>query len=324
MSETTPLLRTDSPFKINLPNTSYHWLTFESLQRRSDQQFLLVAISSLCVFLILAVGFYGVALGWGVVDSIYFAVVTLTTVGYGDLTPMTHLQKLFTCAFAFLAVGLIAYSFGFLLSYVMDKEEARFDWMMEEEGSEPKSSSFLCSLCLLAAVLLVGAALFAYLEHKSFTNALYWSCITVTTIGYGDTTPKTQAGKAFAIPYILLGTFAAGNSLRHIVEWPLQLRRRKNILLVERQFGDHLETEELQALVALAKELGMKADCYVTRAQFTLTMLVQLGKVTPAELKECYEQFDTLDKTHDGRLGSDNVLHTIARANSVLALRKTM
>ncbi len=34
--------------------------------------------------------------GWSVVDALYFCVITLATIGYGDLTPTTPGAKLFT------------------------------------------------------------------------------------------------------------------------------------------------------------------------------------------------------------------------------------
>lgn len=44
--------------------------------------------------------------GWSYLDAIYFSVMTLATVGYGDLAPHTALGKLFTIFFALVGIGL--------------------------------------------------------------------------------------------------------------------------------------------------------------------------------------------------------------------------
>lgn len=41
------------------------------------------------------------------VDSFYFTVITLTTVGYGDLAPQTPAGKIFTMAYVLIGVGLL-------------------------------------------------------------------------------------------------------------------------------------------------------------------------------------------------------------------------
>ena len=45
--------------------------------------------------------------GWSVVDSLYFSVVTLATIGYGDLTPTTDLAKLFSVLYIIVGVGIL-------------------------------------------------------------------------------------------------------------------------------------------------------------------------------------------------------------------------
>ena len=46
--------------------------------------------------------------GWGVIDSIYFSVVSLTTVGYGDLTPETQGGRLFVVFYLIVGIAIIA------------------------------------------------------------------------------------------------------------------------------------------------------------------------------------------------------------------------
>jgi len=46
--------------------------------------------------------------GWSVVDALYFSVVTLATVGFGDLHPTTDASKLFTVVYIVSGLGVIA------------------------------------------------------------------------------------------------------------------------------------------------------------------------------------------------------------------------
>ena len=45
--------------------------------------------------------------GWSWIDCVYFSVVTLTTVGYGDFAPVTTGGKLFTIFYILVGIGLI-------------------------------------------------------------------------------------------------------------------------------------------------------------------------------------------------------------------------
>jgi voltage-gated potassium channel len=67
------------------------------------------------VFFTLLAGtiFYSSVEGWSLVDAFYFSVTTLTTVGLGDLSPATTIDKLFTVIYIFSGLGLLA---GFINS----------------------------------------------------------------------------------------------------------------------------------------------------------------------------------------------------------------
>ena len=52
--------------------------------------------------------FYARVEGWTVVDALYFSDVTLTTSGFGDLTPSSDGAKIFTIVYSLVGIGIIA------------------------------------------------------------------------------------------------------------------------------------------------------------------------------------------------------------------------
>ncbi len=66
-----------------------------------------VLLTLTAITLISGTLFYRYAEGWSVLDSLYFSVITLTTVGYGDLSPSTPLSKIFTMAYLMVGIGII-------------------------------------------------------------------------------------------------------------------------------------------------------------------------------------------------------------------------
>ena len=71
----------------------------------TDAEFLV--LFSLALLTLLSGTFIYHALeGWEFLDAFYFTAVTLTTVGYGDLSPVTDLGKIFTVVYLFVGVGI--------------------------------------------------------------------------------------------------------------------------------------------------------------------------------------------------------------------------
>lgn len=65
--------------------------------------------------------------------------------------------------------------------------------------------AFRATLYLLVGLLLAGTVIYPFLEGWSPLDALYFSVVTLATVGYGDLHPVTDLGKLFTILYILAG-----------------------------------------------------------------------------------------------------------------------
>jgi voltage-gated potassium channel Kch len=65
---------------------------------------------------------------------------------------------------------------------------------------------------------LVGLFFYTQVEGWKPHEALYFTTVTVTTVGYGDFSPATDEGKLFTIVFILFGLGAIGNILTGSIE----------------------------------------------------------------------------------------------------------
>ena len=141
-------------------------------------------------------------------------------------------------------------------------------------------------LWVLAPLLLVvwGAASYGYYELEggvnphvqSFSDAMYFSFVTASTVGYGDVTPITPAGKVLSGVLIFLGIGLLGFASAQLTA---KLLPQKNEMLEMKTALDHqvhLLTELVARLDAVNKTLEhrLSADPIVSEAEYQLSELV--------------------------------------------------
>ncbi len=70
--------------------------------------------------------------GWSYIDAFYFSVVTVTTVGYGDLSPTSDFSKIITSVLILLSIPILFFVIGVAADSIFtnfkresDREERR-------------------------------------------------------------------------------------------------------------------------------------------------------------------------------------------------------
>ncbi len=81
-----------------------------------------------------------------------------------------------------------------------------------------------------AAALIVvttGTVAFHFLEDWSWVDSLYFSVVAVTTVGFGDLVPTTDAAKLFTVAYVIAGISVLGLYLNERLRRSQHRRRVK-------------------------------------------------------------------------------------------------
>jgi voltage-gated potassium channel len=103
-------------------------------------------------------------------------------------------------------------------------------------------------MVLYFGMVLISGLSFAYFEHKSVSEALWWAVVTTTTTGYGDLTPATWQGRLIAAGVML-------TSILFVL--PLLIGYIATALIQNRDAWSHEEQEAVKAeLAAIRRDLA--------------------------------------------------------------------
>ncbi|MET0697578.1 MAG: potassium channel family protein [Acidimicrobiia bacterium] len=82
-------------------------------------------IVSVLAILVVGTTFYALVEDWSVIEALYFTVITLTTIGYGDLHPTTEFSRLFTIFFVLAGVSTLLGFLNFILGRTVKEQVER-------------------------------------------------------------------------------------------------------------------------------------------------------------------------------------------------------
>ncbi|GAA0185493.1 ion channel [Lithospermum erythrorhizon] len=176
-----------------------------------------------------------------VVDALYFCIVTMCTIGYGDITPATTTTKLFAIFFVLIGFGFIDILLSGMVSYVLDLQENYLLRTIKSPGGHDQGSYIIdfkkgrmrirmkVGLALGVVVLCigVGVAFLHFVERLDWLDSFYLSVMSVTTVGYGDRAFSSMTGRIFASIWLLVSTLAVARAFLFLAEARVDKRHRR-------------------------------------------------------------------------------------------------
>ena len=105
------------------------WVTLLSLLKKLrstlTHSYLILLSFFIVALIFLGTVVYSLSEGWSWLDSLYVTIITITTVGYGDLTPQTTIGRMFAIVFTLGAIGIGGYALTEMAALVFERQSTR-------------------------------------------------------------------------------------------------------------------------------------------------------------------------------------------------------
>ncbi|KAE9610656.1 hypothetical protein Lal_00029676 [Lupinus albus] len=270
-----------------------------------------------CIFLVLYLSL-GVVIYWynrhnfsssethPIVDGLYFCIVTMCTIGYGDITPNSTTTKLFAILFVLVGFGFIDILLSGMVSYVLDLQENHLLRAVKSKGQKDGRSYLVdvkkgrmrirmkVALALGVVVLCIGfgVGVLHFVEKLDWLDSFYLSVMSVTTVGYGDKAFKTVHGRIFAAIWLLVSTLTVARAFLYLAEARVDKRHRRMAKWI---LGQDMTVAEF-----LAADIDNNG--FVSKSEYVIYKLKELGKVSDKDIMQISEKFDILDSGKCGKI----------------------
>jgi len=274
---------------------------------------------------------------WSTWSSIYFCIITLSTVGYGDMTPGADYMKLFTLLYVYGGLFFFATVLGSFAGRDCAENDDNSDYESDEDipkwpdvpiqGGPVRTTSktriviskyrqditqrwmkIVKAGTVIFLLASIATIFFACNEEFSALTAVYFTFVTMCTVGYGDISMTKMSSKVFDVVFVLLGVpLMVYITMLLATQFSKKMRRR-----MFKNFSKKGVTMELIEAIAQPK------TGKVLRPDFLAYLLVFGGKVKAMDINKVNQLFDDIDEKGTGNVDVKD-LRTYMKDKSLLS-----
>ncbi|KAE8697982.1 Two-pore potassium channel 5 [Hibiscus syriacus] len=250
-----------------------------------------------------------------VVDALYFCIVTMCTIGYGDIAPLTPGTKIFSCVFVLVGFGFIDILLSGVVNYVLDLQENMIltgihmektnrgfsarDYIVDvDKGRMRIRLKVGLALGVVVLCIGIGSLILYFVESLNWVDSVYLSVMSVTTVGYGDRAFKTLPGRLFAGAWLLISTLAVARAFLYLAEARVNKRHRR---IAEWVLQRDITIEDL-----LAADINNNG--FISKSEYVIYKLKEMGKIGEKDILQICDQFSKLDTNNSGKITLPDLL----------------
>ncbi|XP_059155583.1 potassium channel subfamily K member 4-like isoform X2 [Physella acuta] len=129
---------------------------------------------------------------WDIASCVLFCITVISTIGYGNIAPKTSGGRLFCIFYAVMGIPMFAavlVGTGERLQKPIKMVQNGRPWIKNNPSRDEKLKSIVLLTLGVVLIVFIPAAVFTKTQKWSFLESVYYTVITLTTIGFGDLVP---------------------------------------------------------------------------------------------------------------------------------------
>ncbi|XP_037038541.1 open rectifier potassium channel protein 1-like [Bradysia coprophila] len=211
---------------------------------------------------------------WNFFHAFYFSFTTCTTVGYGNISPSTSLGRIILCFYALFGIPISCFFIAsvahfFAATYVRLHKQYMEYKHANTKNYVPPAVGFAGKICMyltpgLVIFIFVPAILFSYFEEWDYVRSVYYSFVTLSTVGYGDLVPTFQSHQerefhlyflAYEI-FIIFWNIAGLGYVLMLINFVAKAMKSKRVAKWEHKISQNIKATEHLVRQEVSKDLN--------------------------------------------------------------------